>query len=204
MTDRSNPPETSAPDAPIHVLAFAGSLRSGSFNRSLLRAAAALAPEGMRVRIQQLDDIPFYDRDVEREGDPDAVAALKGAIDDAAAVLIATPEYQHSIPGVLKNALDWASRPHGRSVLKRKPAAILGATPGRFGTTRAQDELRKVLGYNGALVLPQPRLLVRRASDTFGDDGELVHEATRKRLATLLAHFDAWTRHMEGWTPPAN
>jgi chromate reductase len=202
MTNDPDPSDGPAPDATIHVLAFAGSLRSGSYNRALVHAAAESAPEGMRVRTVQLDDIPFYDRDVEREGDPAAVTALKSAIEHADGVLIATPEYQHSIPGVLKNALDWASRPHGRSVLERKPAAIMGATPGRLGTARAQDELRKVLGYNGALVLPQPRLLVRRASEKVDDEGAFVDRATLDRLATLLTHLHAWTRHMAGWTPP--
>ena len=197
MTD---PPDTSG--GPVSVLAFAGSLRSGSYNRALVRAAVELAPENLRLDIFELDDIPFYDRDVEREGDPEPVTAFKQAIAAADALLIATPEYQHSLPGVLKNALDWASRPHRRSVLIRKPVAIMGAAPGRFGTARAQDSLRKVLSHNDCFVLQSPGLLVGNASDKFDDDLRLVDERTRERIARLLIHLRAWARHMNAWRPP--
>ena len=196
------PPESGGP-ASIHVLAFAGSLRSGSYNRALLRAAVELAPDGVTIDIVPLDDIPFYDRDVEREGDPEPVVELKQAIDAADALLIATPEYQHSIPGVLKNALDWASRPHRRSVLIGKPAAIMGAAPGRFGTARGQDALREVLAYNQCFVLPRPGVLVGNARDKFDDDLRLVDESTRERVAKLLTHLKAWARHMNAWEPPS-
>ena len=110
----THPPEA-GDGKPVRVLGFAGSLRAASYNRALLRAAGELAPDGVQIDLFELDDIPFYDRDVEREGDPEPVAAFKRSIGDADALLIATPEYQHSVPGVLKNALDWASRPHRRS-----------------------------------------------------------------------------------------
>lgn len=189
-------------EAALRVLGFTGSLRSGSFNRALLRAAADVAPEGVRIDIFDLHDIPLYDRDVEEQGDPEPVRAFKRAIGDADAILIATPEYQHSIPGVLKNALDWASRPPGKSTLKRKPAAIMGATPGRFGTARAQQDLRKVLVYNDVQVLTQPPVMVRRAGQKFDDDLVLVDDTTRDRIRGLLVHLAAWARFVSGWSPP--
>ena len=125
------------------------------------------------------------------------------SISSAQGLLIATPEYQHSIPGVLKNAIDWASRPPRRSVLKRKPVAIMGATPGRFGTARAQTDLRKVLVYNECMVLSRPSVLVRSARDKFSEDLELDHAETREKVAELMTHFAAWIRHTASWEPPA-
>ena len=197
MTD---PPDWGARTT-TRILGFAGSLRTGSYNRALVRAAVELAPDDVQIEVVELDDIPFYDRDVERHGDPEAVAAFKRAIETSDALLIATPEYQHGIPGVLKNALDWASRPHRRSVLVHKPVAIMGAAPGRIGTARAQDALRKVLFYNQCFVLSSPGVLVGRAGDKF-DDGRLVDEPTRERIAKLLVHLEAWARHMNAWEPP--
>src|SRR5689334_19794657 len=114
----------------LSVCGIAGSLRRESFNRSLLRAAVELAPPGMTITPFALDPVPLYNGDVEAAGDPPGVVALKEAIGGADALFICTPEYQHGVPGVLKNALDWASRPPGRSVLQGKPVAIVGATPG--------------------------------------------------------------------------
>lgn len=197
-------PDPSPPGsgAPLRVLGFAGSLRAGSFNRALLGAAVELAPEHMRIDIFDLHDIPLYNRDVEVEGDPEPVSTFKRAIRQADAILIATPEYQHSIPGVLKNALDWASRPPGKSALERKPAAIMGATPGRFGTARAQQDLRKVLVYNGVQVLTRPALMVRGAGQRFDDDLHLVDEGTRDRVRALLVHLAEWARFVSAWRPP--
>lgn len=174
------------------VLGFAGSLRADSYNRALLRAAIQHAPPTMVVRTFELDAIPLYHFDVEQQGDPEAVRRFKEAIDEADAVLIATPEYQHGVPGVLKNALDWASRPPGESVLRNKPAAIMGATPGRYGTARAQSQLRQTLTYNSCLCLMQPEVLIARADERFDARGELVDEATITVLRTMLAAFDSW------------
>lgn len=121
----------------INVVAFAGSLRQESYNRALLRAAQESAPESMSIDTFDLSPIPLYNYDVEQQGDPEPVQEFKHAIRKADALLIATPEYQHGIPGVLKNALDWASRPPKQSPLQGKPAAIMGATPGMTGTARA-------------------------------------------------------------------
>ena len=135
-------------DAPsVNVLGFAGSLRKGSFNRMLLRAAVELAPPAMTIETIELDSIPLYNGDVEAQGDPEPVAEWKDAIRRADAILVVTPEYNYGIPGVLKNAIDWASRPPGKSVLNGKPAAIMGASPGGFGSVRAQLQLRQVFVF---------------------------------------------------------
>jgi len=190
-------------DDALDVLGIAGSLRSGSYNRKLLRAAQQHAPGDMRVTIFDLHDVPFYDRDVEERGDPDAVTRLKQAIRDADAVLIATPEYQHSLPGVLKNALDWASRPPSDPPLARKPVAVMGATTGLFGTARAQVEVRKILTYNDALILQRPEVMVPKARDAFDEDGSLTDDAAQRFLTQMLQNLAAWTRHVRGWEPPA-
>lgn len=169
-------------DGTVHVVGFAGSLRQGSFNRLLLRAARDLAPEGTDVEIADLGQVPLYDYDVEAQGDPEGVAALKRRIAAADAVLITTPEYQHGMPGVLKNALDWVSRPPGRSPLRGKPVSVMGASPGMGGTARAQSQLRLVLGYNTSFVVSQPEVLVANAAERFDDQGRLTDETA----ATLI------------------
>jgi chromate reductase, NAD(P)H dehydrogenase (quinone) len=189
-------------DDSISVLGIAGSLRSGSYNRMLLRAAQEHAPDDLRLDVFELKGVPFFDADVERQGDPESVAALKRAIREADALLIATPEYQHSLPGVLKNALDWASRPPRDPALGRKPVAIMGATTGRYGTARAQSDLRKVLMYNDALVLQRPEVMVSNAKKAFDDGGVLVDEAAIRFLRQLLTNLAAWTRQVRGWEPP--
>lgn len=174
------------------MVAFAGSLRRGSYNRALLRAAIELAPPGLELVEHDLTGIPLYDFDVEQEGDPPGVVALKRVVAGADGVLIATPEYQHGVPGVLKNALDWLSRPPGKSVLQGKPVAIMGASPGMTGTARAQTQLRQSLVYNGCLVLPPPEVLVARAHQAFTDDGRLTDEGTRGFVADALRRFEDW------------
>jgi chromate reductase, NAD(P)H dehydrogenase (quinone) len=178
----------------LRVLGIAGSLRKGSYNGALLRAAIELAPEELEIRaFERLAELPLYDADVESAGDPPPVVALKRAIAEFDAVLIATPEYNHSIPGVLKNAIDWASRPSGRSVLKGKPVGMIGATPGNGATIRAQLALRQALaGVGGVNVLPEPEVLIARAGERFGAEGRLTHEATIQVLRGFLSAFAAW------------
>jgi len=185
-----------ATNRPLTVLGIAGSLRKGSFNRGLIRAAAEVAPAGIRLLVEDIGDIPLYNGDVEAEGDPAAVTALKRAIGSADALLIATPEYNHCVPGVLKNALDWASRPARTSVLRDRPVAIMGASPGRGGTARAQAQLRDGLSFTGGLVLPLPELLVPLAADKFDDDGNLIDSETREYVRDLLVALAAWTRRL--------
>jgi len=170
----------------VTILGIAGSLREGSYNRALLRAARELLPSG--VELLELDPrtLPFYDGDVEAAGDPEPVVALKEAIRGADALLIATPEYNRGVPGVLKNAIDWASRPALASPLTGKPVAIMGASTGRGGTARAQEQLRAALEFSRAAVLEQPEVLVPEAFMRFDEHGALVDEGVRADLAELV------------------
>ena len=186
---------TAAP-APLRFLGIAGSLRRGSYNRGLIRAAVELAPAGITVIPYDLVDLPMFNADVEAEGDPTAVAAFKRAIRETDALVIATPEYNHCVPGVLKNAIDWASRPARGSVLTGKPVAIMGATPGRGGTARAQAHLRDGLAYTNGFVLPLPEVLVAVAGEKFDGDGTLTDPETRADVRDLLVSLGAWTRRL--------
>jgi chromate reductase len=177
----------------IHILALPGSLRRGSYNRLLLAAAAGLAPAATTVRLfADLASIPLFDEDLEGEEAalPDAVVRLRRAVDSADGVLIATPEYNQSIPGVLKNAVDWLSR--SGEVLAEKPVAVVGASTGPWGTRLAQSALRQVLHATGSLVLPGAALYARDAAHLFDGDGRLVDPATREALANVLARFADW------------
>jgi len=169
---------------PITVLGIAGSLRAGSTNRALLRAAADVAPYGVEIVEFDLAGIPFYDGDVEAEGDPERVRELKEAIAAADALLIATPEYNLGTSGVLKNAIDWASRPPFHSPLADKPVALMGASTGHGGTRRAQEQVRAALEHPRAHVLDES-LLVPESYASF-EDGELVDAATREALGDLV------------------
>ena len=171
----------------MQLLGIAGSLRKGSYNRALLRAAAELAPPGAVLEEHDLRGLPIYDGDLEAAGDPEPVTALKDAIRRADALVIATPEYNRGIPGGLKNAIDWASRPALASPLAGKPVAIMGASTGRGGTARAQQQLREALGFPRAMVLEEPEILVPEAYLYFDEDGELVDQETRGQIAELLA-----------------
>ncbi len=179
----------------LRVLAIAGSLRRGSYNRGVLRAAKDLAPEGLELESFDLSMIPLYDGDVEKQGFPPSVQELRERIRAADAVLIATPEYNYSVPGVLKNSIDWASRPPDQP-FRDKPVAIVGATPGGFGTTRAQHHLRQSFVFLNARVLSRPELLIAGAAEKFDADGRLVDEKTRKLLGELLLALGAWTRRL--------
>ena len=170
----------------MKVLGIAGSHRSGSYNRALLRAAHEAAPIGMEIEEFDIRELPFYDGDVEAAGDPASVTALKDAIRDADALLIATPEYNRGVPGVLKNAVDWASRPPLASPLTGKPVAIMGASTGRGGTARAQEQLRAALEFSRANVIEQPEVLVPEAFMRFDNNGELVDPGIRAELAELI------------------
>jgi len=188
--------ESAHPASPLRVLGIAGSLRVGSYNRALLRAAQELAPAGMTIEIYELHTIPPYNADVEAQGFPEPVVAFKKAIAEADALLIATPEYNHSIPGVLKNAIDWASRPPATSPLNGKPGAIMGASTGAIGTARAQQHLRLVCSYLNMLVMNMPEVLVVRAQDKVDASGRLTDEPTRQFLAKFLQAFAQWVVRM--------
>jgi len=185
----------------LRVLGIAGSLRAGSFNRALLRAAQELAPEGMEIRAFDIAPIPLYDADVEAKGDPEPVATLKAAIREADALLVATPEYNYGIPGVLKNAIDWASRPADKTPLRGKPAAIMGATPGQGGTIRAQLQLRQAFVFTQTLALLQPEVLVTKAHEKFDKDGRLTDEPTRGFVKKQLEALRDWTLRLRAGAP---
>jgi chromate reductase len=170
----------------IRILGLSGSLRSGSHNTALLRAAALSLPSGVELEVYDgLRDLPPYDADLDVEPEHEAVAHLREAITGADGVLISTPEFNGSIPGVLKNALDWASRPFPDSALKGKPVAVVGASTGLFGAVWAQAETKKILGIIGADVL-DGELPVGQASGAFGDDGHLIEPDLRTALEELL------------------
>jgi chromate reductase len=174
------------------IVAFAGSLRRGSYNRALIRAAQELAPAGMTIETIEIGELPFYNADIEKDGDPPAVATFKAALGPADGLLISTPEYNDGIPAVLTNAMDWGSRLPGRAPLTGKPVALMGASPSQVGTARGQMHLRQVLGHVQARVLPPPELLVSKAHERFDAELRLKDEATRKVLGDLLVRFGRW------------
>jgi chromate reductase, NAD(P)H dehydrogenase (quinone) len=178
--------------APLKVLGIAGSVRPGSYNRALLEAAHELAPPGEIVlTIHDLSPLPLFRPET---APPAEVRDLIAAIADADALLVATPEYNYGVPSVLSSALEWASQPPCSSVLRGKPAALMGASTGRGGTVRAQLQLRQAFLYTGVCALLQPELMVDRAQDHFSADGRLTTPELRDRLGQLLAGLAAWTR----------
>ena len=178
----------------VKILGIAGSLRKGSYNRMLLKAAQQLLPPQSSLEIFELHGIPVFSEDDEKSP-PERVTALKAKIRAADAILFATPEYNYSIPGGLKNAIDWASRPYGDSAWMGKPAAIIGASVGRMGSARAQYHLRQVCVYLDVDVVNQPEVMVGNASEHFDGQGSLTHESSRESLKELLAALVART-HM--------
>ena len=180
---------------PLHILAFSGSLRKASLNTALLREAAALLPDGVTLEIFDLSPIPLYNGDVEAAGVPEAVRQFKAKIAEADALLVACPEYNYSVTGVLKNALDWASRPAKDSPLHGKPLAMLGAG-GQSGTMRAQFHLRQMLVHSNVLVLNKPEVYIQRAFEKFDAEGRLKDEALREQVRHLVAALVAWTRRL--------
>jgi chromate reductase len=176
----------------IEIAAIVGSLRRQSYNRGLLRTAMLLQPEEMRLAELSIATLPFFNEDVEATGDPPLVRDFKDALRRADGVLICSPEYGYSIPGALKNALDWASRPSGRSVVRGKPVALLGASIGRSGTMRAQLHLRQIFLHMGAVVIPEPEVFVTFAPDKFNQLGELTDHTSRELMRQLLANLADW------------
>ncbi|MEE8465679.1 MAG: NADPH-dependent FMN reductase [Dehalococcoidia bacterium] len=178
---------------PIRILGISGSLRKASFNTGLLRAAQTAATDGVEIEIYDIREIPFYDGDLEADGDPASVAALKSAIHNADSIIFATPEYNWGTSGVLKNAIDWASRDRSEGSLMGKPATIIGAG-GRAGTARAQMQLLETLGETGALVMVKPGLQVQAFSpQQFDEHGNLTDEMTKELLTKHLESFVRWT-----------
>ena len=179
-------------DKRIRVLAISGSLRKTSFNTGLLRASQEVAPDWMDVEIFDIRDLPFYDGDLEAQGDPEPVRALKSAIRESDAVMFATPEYNWGTSGVMKNAIDWASRDREEGSLMGKPGTIIGAG-GRSGTARAQMQLLETLGETGTIVMVKPGVMIAAfAPDTFDSEGNLISPETRELLGRHLEEFAKW------------
>lgn len=180
----------------VVLAGIAGSLRRDSFNASLLREAQSLAPADVRLDIVDLAELPLYNRDLEDDGIPAPVEEFRRALAAADGLVIATPEYNYSIPGVLKNAIDWASRPPD-SPLDGKPMAIMGAG-GRFGTVRAQMHLREIALHNSMRVMIDPEVFVAGAWSAFDDQGRLTDERLRERVRQLMTAFGEFVRYVPG------
>ena len=181
---------------PIRILGIAGSLRRESYNRAALRAAIELTPPGATVESFELDGIPPFNQDEEGHPPP-AVVEMKRRVREADAVLIVTPEYNYSIPGVLKNAIDWGSRPYGDSAWAGKPAAIMGASVGAIGTARAQYHLRQVFVFLNMFPLNQPEVMIGSAATRFDATGKLTDDTSRGLVRKLLENLVAWTRRLQ-------
>lgn len=179
-------------DKIVNILGFAGSLRQGSYNKALLRAARELVPSGAQLETFDLEGIPPFNQDLEKQP-PEKVKEFKAKIRAADAVLIVTPEYNYSIPGVLKNALDWASRPYGDNAFENKPAAIMGASVGMLGSARAQYHLRQCLVTLACFTLNQPEVMVAAAHEKIDKEGKLTDQKTRDKVKELLEALAAWT-----------
>jgi len=184
-----------------HLIGLSGSLRQGSFNTALLRAAVAVMPEGSQLSVGSIRDIPLYDGDRETaDGIPDAVTILKDAIAASDGLLLVTPEYNNSIPGVFKNAVDWLSRPPAdiKRVFGGKPVALMGASPGGFGTILSQNAWLPVLRTLGAELWSEGRMLVSRAQSAFNPDGTLADPKAEEQLRKFVAGFVAAAQSRNG------
>lgn len=179
----------------LKVLGIAGSLRKGSYNKAALRAAQRLALASMKIDIFELDGFPAFNQDEEKTA-PHVVAEFKKKIRAADAILIATPEYNYSVPGVLKNAIDWASRPYGDSAWKGKPVALMGASGGTLGTARAQYHLRQMFVFLDMYPVNQPEVMIAAAHEKFDSEGDLKDEKTKELILRLLGALEAWTRRL--------
>jgi len=180
----------------LKILGFAGSLRRGSYNKSLLRAAADLLPEDLTLEIFDIDGIPAFNQDI--EGDMSSkVKEFKSKVRESDALLIATPEYNYSVPGVLKNAIDWASRPYGDNPFDGKPVAIMSASIGMLGGARAQYHLRQTFVFLNMYPVNGPEVIVTFAQDKFDENGNLVDENTKKFLRQLLQNLADWTKKLK-------
>jgi chromate reductase len=183
-------------DKKIRILGFAGSLRIGSYNKALLRAAMDLLPEDTEMEIFEIDGIPPFNQDTEKDL-PEKVKEFKSRIRVSDAILIATPEYNYSIPGVLKNAIDWASRPYGDNPFDGKPVSIMSASIGMLGGARAQYHLRQVFVFLNMYPVNRPEVIVTFAQDKFDERGKLTDEDTKKFLRQLLQNLADWTRKLK-------
>jgi chromate reductase len=184
----------------IQILGFVGSLRKGSYNKALMRAALELLPEDAALEVFNLEGIPPFNQDLENQP-PQAVKEFKAKIRKADALLIASPEYNYSVPGVLKNAIDWASRPHADNAFEGKPVAIMSASIGRLGGARAQYHLRQSFIYLNMHPLNRPEVMMPFAQEHVDENGNLADETTRQLIRQLLDALVKWTRKLEEKPP---
>ena len=183
-------------DGQVNILGFAGSLRKGSYNKALLREAAKLVPAGAKLEIFDLEGIPPFNQDLE-QAMPDKVKEFKAKIRAADAILIATPEYNYSIPGVLKNAIDWASRPYPDNSFQGKPVAMMSASTGLLGGARAQYHLRQVFVFLDMHPINKPEVIVTFAPSKFDEKGAFTDETAKKLIRKLLEALVAWTQRLK-------
>ena len=183
-------------DKQLLILGFAGSLRKGSYNKALLRAAAELLPDEARLEIFDLEGIPLFNQELESHM-PEKVKEFKDRLRAADAVLIATPEHNYSVPGVLKNAIDWASRPYGDNSFEGKPAALMSASTGMLGGARAQYHLRQILVFLDMRPINRPEVFVTFAAQKIDEQGNLTDETTRKIIKQLLETLVVWTKRLK-------
>jgi chromate reductase, NAD(P)H dehydrogenase (quinone) len=182
-------------NSPLVILGIAGSLRQHSYNRAALRAAQELAPNGATIETFDIDGLPGFSQDLEASP-PAKVAELKRRIRSCDALLLVTPEYNYSVPGVLKNAIDWASRPYGDSAWNGKPVAIMGASSGDLGSARAQYHLRQMFVFLNMYAVNQPEVMIANAAKKFDDQGNLTDETSRKLIGQLLEQLVALTKRV--------
>ncbi len=183
-------------NTPITILGIAGSLRKDSYNRAALRAAKALVPDGVNLETFDLAGIPPFNQD-EDAHPPDRVVLFKQRIRAADAILIVTPEYNYSIPGVLKNAIDWASRPYGDSAWEGKPVAIMGASMGPLGSARAQYHLRQCFVFLNMYPINRPEVMIINAAQRFDAQGNLTDEHSKANIQKLLAALVDWAKQLD-------
>lgn len=188
----NSPDSAGSTERPVRILGIAGSLRRGSYNRGLLRAAIELAPPNVVIKTFDIGALPLHNEDLRAGGDPAPVVALKAAISAADAVFFVTPEHNRSIPGVLKNAIDWASRPPESTPLNEKPVGMIGASDGPWGTTRAQMHLRQILTGTNSIVMIRPEVYVELAPQHADTDGNLIDEKVRDRVRRYVIALAAW------------
>ena len=184
-----------ADSAPLRVAGISGSLRKGSLNSAALRAAIELAPDGMTIESAGISDLPLYNDDLREAGYPPTVEAFRSQLSAADAVLFVTPEYNYSISGVLKNAIDWASRPPNQP-FNGKAVAIMGVSPGLLGTARAQYHLRQMLVFLNAFPINKPEVMIGQAAQKFDEAGRLTDEPTRDFVRKMLESLASWTRRL--------
>ena len=180
---------------PVKILGIAGSLRRASYNRAVLKLAQSLVPQGATLEIFEIDGIPGFSEDDEKQP-PQKVLDLKKRVREADAILFVTPEYNYSIPGVLKNAIDWASRPYGDNAWDGKPVAVMGASVGMLGTARAQYHLRQCFVFLNMLPLNQPEVMIANAASKFDEAANFKDEQAKDMIGKLLANLADWTRRL--------